>query len=64
MLLLALLACADKYADLPPPPGSDGGTDTGLIDADGDGWPASEDCDDTLPGVHPGATEIYYDDLD
>jgi carbonic anhydrase len=28
-------------------------------DADGDGYPASEDCDDADPAIHPGATEIY-----
>jgi len=40
------------------------GTD-GLVavDADGDGWPASEDCDDDHELVHPGAVEIC-DDLD
>ncbi len=26
-------------------------------DLDGDGWPASQDCDDVDPAVHPGATE-------
>ena len=27
-------------------------------DRDGDGWPASEDCDDDDPDVHPGAVEV------
>ncbi len=27
-------------------------------DADGDGWTASEDCDDTNADIHPGATEV------
>ncbi len=27
------------------------------VDADGDGFPAAEDCDDTDASVHPGATE-------
>lgn len=30
------------------------GTD---IDADGDGWPATQDCNDTDPGAHPAGTE-------
>jgi len=37
-----------------------GGEDTGVEDPDldGDGSPASEDCDDSDAQVHPGATEI------
>ena len=30
----------------------------GMVDADGDGWWAGSDCDDTDPTVHPGATEL------
>ncbi|MDP2306414.1 MAG: MopE-related protein [Pseudomonadota bacterium] len=29
-----------------------------LVDDDGDGWPLPLDCDDTLPGIHPGASEL------
>ncbi|MBL8785644.1 MAG: putative metal-binding motif-containing protein, partial [Deltaproteobacteria bacterium] len=31
---------------------------TGLVDADGDGWPATVDCDDGDDAVRPGATEL------
>jgi MYXO-CTERM domain-containing protein len=29
-----------------------------VVDADDDGFDADEDCDDTEPAVHPGATEL------
>ncbi|RMF45607.1 MAG: hypothetical protein D6751_06990, partial [Deltaproteobacteria bacterium] len=29
-----------------------------LCDADGDGYAAESDCDDTNPNVHPGAVEL------
>lgn len=32
-------------------------------DADRDGWPAGDDCDDTNAAVHPDADEVC-DDLD
>jgi len=64
VLLLLLLGCP---ADTPPthtlgvddtaslPSGDSGATDP---DADGDGAPASTDCDDTDPTVHPDADEL------
>ncbi len=55
-LLLALLACRtpDKPADSAPP-----ADDTGpvITDADGDGYPDDEDCDDADASIHPGAEE-------
>jgi hypothetical protein len=33
------------------------GTSPGVLDADGDGFPADEDCDDADAQVHPGAEE-------
>lgn len=41
-----------------------GDIDTGPVDVDGDGWPASADCDDTDPSVHPGATDACGDGVD
>jgi len=38
--------------------GTETGIDTGVfVDEDGDGYGAQEDCDDTDPTFHPGATE-------
>jgi hypothetical protein len=42
--------------------GSD--VDSGVIDADRDGFTAAIDCDDSDPEVHPGALEICEDGLD
>ena len=55
--LATLTACraGDKAAD------GDGAVDTGALgftDADGDGFPSDEDCDDDDASVGPGATEI------
>ncbi len=48
LLILGTLACGDKDVD-----------DTGgEVDADGDGYGISEDCDDTDAEIHPGAVEL------
>ena len=51
IVLLLALACTPSPDDRP-------------TDADGDGYPAGEDCDDSHPRVHPGAEETWYDGLD
>ena len=69
-LTLALAACGDKDdggetgdagADgTDGSDGSDGASDgaDGTSDADADGYPASEDCDDTNADINPGADEV------
>ena len=47
--LALLTACAGAK------PGDSGAGS--LVDADADGWPAGEDCDDAEPAIHPGAPE-------
>ena len=49
-----LVACGDKGSD----------TDNGPVDADGDGYDATEDCDDDNANVFPGAPDSWYDGLD
>ena len=46
--------------------GGDEGSDDGSepVDADGDGSPADEDCDDDDPDAWPGNTETWYDGVD
>ncbi|MEL6343283.1 MAG: putative metal-binding motif-containing protein, partial [Myxococcota bacterium] len=73
VLFLSLFACGDKDTEedpsTPPDPdaNSDTDTDTGedpdtgdapVVDADGDGVIADDDCDDTDETVYPGAPEL------
>ncbi|MCB9762495.1 MAG: hypothetical protein H6739_22040 [Alphaproteobacteria bacterium] len=63
LALLTLLACRNK--DVDPQETGIGTDDTGtLIDEDGDGSPAAEDCDDNDPAAYPGNTETPYDGVD
>ena len=61
-LLLFAVACKDDSVtpeDTTLPPGDSGGADSGEpVDADGDGVPASEDCDDNDASVSPSAQEL------
>jgi len=71
LLTLWVLGCTDKPSMHDTAPSThdsngpvDSGVDTGPFDRDGDGWVASEDCDDSDASVHPGATETWYDGVD
>src|SRR5262245_38803818 len=33
------------------------------VDADADGYPAEDDCDDNDASIHPGADEVWYDGI-
>jgi hypothetical protein len=74
-MLTMLLACAEP----PPAPDSDAdtassptswwtgswtATDPDTVDADGDGFPRAQDCDDDDPSIHPGAVDRPYDGID
>jgi len=48
--LLLCAGCPGPFSEPTPQAGDD-------LDADGDGWVDSEDCDPANPDVHPGATE-------
>jgi hypothetical protein len=55
LLLLGVVAgCVDRGGAKAA--GDPAGT-AEAVDGDGDGWLADEDCDDTDPGVYPGAAE-------
>ena len=41
-----------------------GGSGSSVLDVDGDGYEAGEDCDDNDPAVNPAATEVCGDGID
>ena len=54
LLLVLSIGCGDGLVQL----GAEEGTESELtVDADGDGIPADEDCDDADPDVYPGGDE-------
>ena len=54
LFLLATTACRDTSDK---PVDTDSGDSSGVEDADGDGFGATDDCDDNDPDVHPDAQE-------
>src|SRR5688500_18091341 len=59
-LLSFFLGCGDKGGGSPA---DTAGGDT-AADADGDGYPAEQDCDDADASVSPGAEEVPYTGID
>jgi len=56
----AILNADGRRSDI----GAWGGPFSGLEDHDGDTWLEDGDCDEADTGIHPGATEIWYDGTD
>ncbi|MBO6934729.1 MAG: putative metal-binding motif-containing protein [Deltaproteobacteria bacterium] len=54
--------CSESTTIVNPFPDMTVVNDMGQVDEDGDGWTVDEDCDDTDPNVHPGASETECPD--
>jgi hypothetical protein len=63
-LLSLLLLAACRSEDKDPTDTEIPSVDSGDLDADGDGSPASEDCDDNNNTISPTLTEIPYNQSD
>ncbi len=57
LTLLLLSACLGRNSGKEVGAQLDTGELENEVDADGDGWPADEDCDDSNPNVNPGSPE-------
>ena len=59
LLLLLSVACRNKDTDLDTGEVTD--TAPAIVDSDGDGWPADQDCDDNDASVNPDSVEVCND---
>jgi len=68
LVFLLLSGCRTKDTEVTDSAGTitttDSGLTTGIVDADDDGSPEGEDCDDSDPSATPGGTETPYDGVD
>ena len=58
VILSFVVACGRDGRDSTGTSDDSAADDSGVVDGDGDGWFAPDDCDDGNEAVHPAATEI------